>query len=437
MILCTSASFVCRNSPVTSTTQLEETRLMPLHHRITWRSTTKHLPVALLTIVLVFASLVPATSASPLTVQHPAGLMALNPPDVTAKSVYVYDATSGIELYTKNANEHLQVGSIVKIATALVVVNNAGLDEQVVIQESDLVDTQMYSNMALVAGDTLTVSQLLYGLLIPSGNDGARALARHVGAKLSGSEDARVATAAFVQEMNAYAASIGLTDSRFTVPDGIDTPNSYSTAHDVAILSGELMKNEFLRGVVINPAYRFTSVGPEQRVYEKSTTNERLGVSGVVGIKTGTTQQAGGNVVLGREVNGGSNLVIIAIIGADHSYITGDPASDNSRWSDADAIMAAMDAQFTWSTPDTDGVLAGLSEEMQVWNVQMQNPPTIPVPTTGDVALGYQLQIGAATNPGERAGTLHLYYGENQVGTIPIFQAGQSAARIPFSRNAA
>lgn len=397
---------------------------------------TKRLPITLLTFILVITSLAPAASASP-GMPHSPGSMALNPPDVTARSVYVFDATSGITLYSKDADEHLQVGSIVKIATALVVVNNAGLDEQVVIQESDLVDTDLYSNMNLVAGDTLTVSQLLYGLLIPSGNDGARALARHVGASLSGSDDARIATEAFVKEMNTYAANLGLKDSRFTVPDGVDTPNSYSTAHDIAILSGELMENEFLRGVVVNPAYRFTSVGPEQRVYEKGTTNERLGQSGVVGIKTGTTQQAGGNVVLGREVNGGNNLVIVAIIGADHSYTTGDPASDSARWTDADAIMAAMNAQFIWSTPDANGVLAGLSEEMQVWGVQLQNPPAIPVPNTGDTALAYQLQIGAATTPGERAGTLHLYYGEDQVGTIPIFQAGDPAARIFPFRNAA
>lgn len=338
------------------------------------------------------------------------------------------DMTSGVELYSKDPHEHLQVGSIVKIATALVVVNNVDLEEQVVIQEADLVDVNEYSNMALVAGDTLTVKLLLYGLLIPSGNDGARALARHVGSKLSGSDDPRIATEAFVKEMNAYAATLGLKNSRFTVPDGIDTPNSYSSAYDITLLSREFMKHEFLRRVVREPAYRFASVGPEARIYEKSTTNERLGQSGVVGLKTGTTLMAGGNVVLAREVNGGTNMVLITILGSEHAYSTDNTETVDARWSDADAIMTAMDATFSWASPDADGVFPGLNEEMAVWDVQFRDPPAIPVPTTSDVPLGYQLQISGVGDPGDRAGALHVYYGEQEAGSIPVFQAGEPAA---------
>jgi D-alanyl-D-alanine carboxypeptidase len=285
--------------------------------------------------------------------------------------------------------------------------------------------------MNLTAGDTLTVSQLLYGLLIPSGNDGARALARHVGTKMTGSEDPEVATGAFVKEMNAYAASLSLKNSRFTVPDGIDTPNSYTSAYDITMLSRELMKNEFLRGVVKEPGYRFYSVGPENRLYEKETTNLRLNQNGVVGVKTGTTTMAGGNVVLARQVNGGANTVLITIIGANHEYLTGDPTTPDARWTDADAIMSSMDGSFTWSAPNEDGVLPGLNEQMQVWDVQFQNPPAIPVPTGADVTLGYRLQLGAATDPGARAGTLHLFYGDKEVGAVPIFQAGESATLSP------
>lgn len=390
-------------------------------------------PVACCFFALLVASVVllsPAYAA-PGSPTLPYGTMAISPPEVTAKSMYAMDMTSGVELYAKDPYEHLQVGSIVKITTALVTVNNVALDEEVVIQQSDLVDTEEYSNMALVKGDTLTVSQLLYGLLIPSGNDGARALARYVGSKLSGSEDAGVATGAFVNEMNAYAASLGLKNSRFTVPDGVDTPNSYSSAHDVALLARELMKNEFLRGVVKEPGYRFYSVGPEARLYEKPTTNQRLGISGVVGVKTGTTSMAGGNVVLAREVNGGSNIVIIVIIGSDHPYSTGDPESPDARWTDADTIMNAMDATFTWAAPNDGSVLPGLNEEMAVWNLQLQNPPAIPVPSGADVPLRYQLQVGAPGDPGARAGALHLYYGEDKVGDLPIFQAGEPAAWSP------
>jgi D-alanyl-D-alanine carboxypeptidase (penicillin-binding protein 5/6) len=279
---------------------------MPFARQHAARRSTADACLALLALTVAFALTMPFTvSATPGSPSQAATGSAIDPPQVTASSIYVLDMTSGIELYAKNPGERLQVGSIVKIATALVVMENAELDEQVVILESDLVDVEEYSNMNLTAGDTLTVSQLLYGLLIPSGNDGARALARHVGAKLSGSDDPTSATDAFVKRMNEYAAELGLQDTRFTVPDGIDTPNSYSTAHDVAVLGSELMKDEFLASVVKEPGYSFISVGPEQRQYEKATTNSRLGQNGVVGIKTGTTGEAGGNAVLARAVNGG------------------------------------------------------------------------------------------------------------------------------------
>jgi serine-type D-Ala-D-Ala carboxypeptidase (penicillin-binding protein 5/6) len=389
---------------------------------------------ALLALIIALVLTAPfgagAVPAKPNPVETGFGI---EPPQVTAKSIYVFDMTSGIELYAKDPDQRLQVGSIVKIATALVVMENAELDEQVVIQESDLVDVLEYSNMALTAGDTLSVSQLLYGLLIPSGNDGARALARHVGGKLSGSDDAEVATDAFVKRMNAYAAELGLKNTRFTVPDGVDTPNSYSTAHDVAILGSELMKNEFLASVVSEPAYRFISVGPEQRVYEKETTNQRLNVNGVVGIKTGTTGEAGGNVVLARDVNNGNSMVIMAIIGSAHSYDSG----LDDRWADADALIANMDSTFTWSTPDNAELLPGLSEEMGVWDVQFQNPPAVPIPSGGGIALGYQLQVGPQTEAGKQAGAVHLYYGDQEVGAIPIYQVGEQAGHMPHDRMAA
>lgn len=379
--------------------------------------------------LITMVALLVALSTFSAAAQSSEATSVVSPPDVTAQAVHVVDATTGIPLYSKNPQERLQIGSVVKIMTALVTLRHIeDLTEEVVIHESDLVDITVYSNMQLQEGDTLTVRLLLYGLMIPSGNDGAQALARHVGTKISGSEDPRVAKEAFVAEMNAMAADLGLTNSRFTVPDGIDSPNAYSTAEDVSIMARELMKSELLRSIVREPAYRFTSVGPEQRVYEETSTNQRLGQNGVIGIKTGTTSQAGGNVVLAREVNGGSNTVIIVILGADHAYSTGDDTTPDARWSDADTIMSSMDSQFSWTTPNTDGILPGLSEELAVWNVALENPPAVPVPNVDGAGLGYQLQIGPPAEPGERAGSLHLYYGETRVGTLPLTQAGSAAA---------
>jgi D-alanyl-D-alanine carboxypeptidase len=193
-------------------------------------------------------------------------------------------------------------------------------------------------------------------------------------------------------------------------------------------MARELMKSELLRDIVSQPAYRFTSVGPEQRVYEKPNTNMFLtdpayDSLNVVGIKTGTTEQAGGNVVLAREVNNGANMVIIVILGSNHAYVTGDDTTPDARWTDAQTIMSSMDTQFAWIAPNGDGVLPGLNEELAVWDVTLENPPAIPVPNVDGVALAYQLQIGPEAEPGQQAGSLHLYYGETRVGSLPLVQA--------------
>lgn len=342
---------------------------------------------------------------------------ALEPPTMTADSVYSYDLETGIVLYARDADARHQVGSTVKIATALTVLANAEPSEKVQVDDSDLVDITIYSNMQLQAGDTLTVGTLLYGLLLPSGNDGARALARHVGMGLCDCDDANQARAAFVQAMNDYVAELGLTNTHFENPDGIDHDSAYSSAHDMAILFGELMKNERLAGIIAEPAYSFWSVGNPPQNYTGATTNQLLGVSGVIGGKTGTTPEAGACVVLAREVAGGEATVITAILGSDVEYDTNAYVVDGSdqRWNDANALFGAMDRQFDWVEPGADGTFPGLDEEMAVWQVELAGSPLIPYPSEG-VEATYQLILGE----GESGGRVNLYFDAQQVGSVPV-----------------
>jgi D-alanyl-D-alanine carboxypeptidase len=382
---------------------------------------TVHIPRQLmaLPLVLLLLGLVawPVAAAPGNTGTVPVASY-VEPPEVSAQGVYAYDLATGIVLYEKNADERMQIGSTVKVATALVVVANAETSEEVLIQEDDTVDITVFSNMQLQAGDTLTVGTLLYGLLIPSGNDGALALARHVGSSMCGCDDRDEAIATFVQAMNDYAASLGLENTRFAHPAGIDSENAYSTAHDIAILFGELMKDEYLAGIVAEPAYSFYSAGPEARNYQEDTTNQLLGQMGVVGGKTGTTEAAGGCVVLARQVNGGSNTVITAVLGSDVQYDENSIIVDGSdrRWDDARSIFGAMDEQYAWVVPGSEGTFPGLAEEMAVWQVQFASAPTIPYPRSG-VETAYQLVLGGA---GGESGAVRLYYDRAQVGSVPV-----------------
>lgn len=373
----------------------------------------------LVTLALGLAGVVPATGAPGR--QAPADrTAAVAAPDVTAQGVFSFDLASGITLYEKNPDEQMQIGSTVKVATALVVMKHGDPADEVLIEESDTVDITVYSNMQLEAGDTLTVGTLLYGLLVPSGSDGASALARHVGLDLCGCDNADDALDAFVGAMNDYATELGLENTLFTNPSGIDAENTYSTARDIAVMFGELMKNERLAGIVAEPAYQFTSAGPEARNYSSSTTNELLGQLGVVGGKTGSTEAAGACVVLAREVNGGSNTVITAVLGADLEYqdsviVEG----SDERWNDARTIFETMDEQFAWVTPGAEGTFPGLAEEMAVWQVQFNDPPTIPYPTSGATAA-YQLVLSGEGADAE-GGAVRLYFDQQQVGSVPVY----------------
>lgn len=265
-------------------------------------------------------------------------------PETSAVSVFAIDTATGEVVYAKNEDEERDIASTVKIMTALVTVDFAELDDEVFIEDEDLVDMQVYSNMALFSGDTLTVEQLLTGLLIPSGSDGALALARYVGGLID--PDSDDPESAFVDAMNARAESLGMTNSHFTNPDGNDSKNAYSSARDIATAGVELLKQPVLAEIVSQTAYTFTSVGPEAREYTGVTTNQLLteGYDGVSGIKTGSTEAAGGCIVVAQENPKSGSTIVIAVLGSDLTYENGWIAAD-SRWDDTRALLAWIDGQ--------------------------------------------------------------------------------------------
>jgi D-alanyl-D-alanine carboxypeptidase len=264
-------------------------------------------------------------------------------PEITAESVFAIDTVTGEVLYAKNEDDERDIGSTVKILTALVAIDHADLTDEVVIEESDLVDTMVYSNMNLIAGDTLTVEQLLTGLLIPSGSDGARALARYVGGLIDpGSDDPEDV---FTNAMNQRAEELGLDHSHFSNADGNDSRDSYSSARDIALASAELLKDPLLADIVSQTEYSFTSVGPEAREYTGTTTNQLLleGFPGVSGVKTGSTERAGGCVIVAQTHPESGNTILVSVLGADLTYENGWIATD-ARWDDAKALLTWLDS---------------------------------------------------------------------------------------------
>lgn len=206
---------------------------------------------------------------------------------ISAESAILVDATSGRVLYEKNAEQQRLIASTTKIMTALVAIEKAqDLDAKVVItpEWAGVEGSSMY----LEEGDEVSLRGLLYGLLLNSGNDAATALACSIG----GDE------ASFVQWMNEYAAAFGMENTHFSNPHGLDAEDHYSTAHDMARLMVEAMKNETFREITHT---RYVGIdGFELYYHNKLLSKYQYCISG----KTGYTVAAGRTLVTASEKDG-------------------------------------------------------------------------------------------------------------------------------------
>ncbi|MBE6622870.1 MAG: D-alanyl-D-alanine carboxypeptidase [Ruminococcaceae bacterium] len=201
--------------------------------------------------------------------------------DTSAVSAIVCDANSGEIIYSENPNEKLPMASTTKIMTALVVLENTSLDETVTISEQSVGIEG--SSIYLSKGETLTVEELLYGLLLESGNDAAHALALYTGKSIDG----------FCLLMNEKAKALGLSSTNFENPHGLSSENHYTTARELAVITSNAMKNDTFRKIVSTTKYYIKGrEGCRERYF--SNHNRLLKtLHDCVGVKTGYTKNSG------------------------------------------------------------------------------------------------------------------------------------------------
>ncbi|MCC2268219.1 D-alanyl-D-alanine carboxypeptidase [Streptomyces sp. CT1-17] len=217
-------------------------------------------------------------------------------PSIAAKGGFVMNNANGKALYTKAADTKRSTGSTTKIMTAKVVLAQPrlNLDAKVTIQMaySDYIVSKNASSARLIVGDKVTVRQLLYGLMLPSGCDAAYALADTFGSGKT--RAARVKS--FIGKMNASAKSLGLKNTHFDSFDGIGKGKNYSTPRDLTKLASSAMKNSTFRTVVKTKKYTAktrTKKGGTRTMAPWTNTNTLLGsYSGAIGVKTGSGQEA-------------------------------------------------------------------------------------------------------------------------------------------------
>jgi len=202
-------------------------------------------------------------------------------PILAAHSVLAIDLKTGQILYEQNSSDQVQIASLTKIMTALIILHETPLAEIVTVPYEA---TQIGgSSMHLQNNEEISVSELLHGLLIQSGNDAAITLAIHH----SGSVET------FVEQMNQKATALNLNNTSFQNPMGFDHTYNYSTAQDLSILAQELYKSQTARNIVLNTNYLAKSSN-DQIVHDLKSTNQLLGTyTNIIGLKTGHTGLAG------------------------------------------------------------------------------------------------------------------------------------------------
>lgn len=228
-------------------------------------------------------------------------------PQMYAETAVLIEAETGAVLFDKGMDEKRYPASITKIMTALVALEHADLKEEVVFTEACLeAQASDSTNIGMQVGEVLTMEQCLMALMIKSANDVANQIGEHV----SGS------VAAFAEEMNRRAAEIGCTNTNFVNPSGLPDENHYTTAHDMALIFREAIKNGVFKNIISTLSYTIepTNKNPNSRNF--STHHALLAPSapehyeGCFGGKTGNTLASGNTLVSGAERNG---MTLIAV----------------------------------------------------------------------------------------------------------------------------
>src|SRR6185295_1498470 len=266
----------------------------------------------LLTALLFFSptAFFPATEhaevPTDITLSLPPPTLSDFSPVVTAKSALMVDVASGGKIWGKNEYAALPIASLTKLMTALIMVENHDLSEVVPVPRvaAEIEGTSAH----LLAGETLTVHDLLYALLVPSGNDAALALAIFD----AGSEES------FVEKMNRRAKLLSMDSTHFVNVHGLDADGHVSSAHDLAILARQILKNPLLKEIVNVPKATINSTdGKFSHTF--FTTNDLLASPfPIFGIKTGTTDAAGQCLITLLKTK--THEIVIVVLGSSDRF---------------------------------------------------------------------------------------------------------------------
>lgn len=336
---------------------------------------------------------------------------AANEPGVSAQSAILISGDDGTVIFEKNAHERLAMASTTKIMTALLTLEEAERAGDPVIDITEEMVRVEGSSMGLQAGNRLTLTNLTSGMLLASGNDAANAAALYLGESQEG----------FAKLMNARAREIGMEETNFVTPSGLDDDEHYSTAYDMALLGREAMMNDEFARIAGSSALQVEFIEPEQRV-SYTNHNKLLRIyDGCIGIKTGFTKKAGRTLVSAARREG-TTLIAVTLNAPD----------------DWDDHTAMFDYGFeTVKTVQMGGEVlpetlpvAGSDKQGVTLRMGQRLSMTLPIEQAQGVESRVLLPrfLYAPVMAGERVGRVQYLMGGEEIYSVPIIASEEAGA---------
>lgn len=321
--------------------------------------------------------------------------------DVSAVSAILVEQNSGRVLYEKAPDEESLIASITKIMTAVVALEYGELEKDYTVTAADMAEG---SSMYLKPGDSLTLEELLYGLMLASGNDAALAVAHCVSGEVT----------EFVTLMNETARRLGMTHSSFANPNGLDQEGHYSTARDMAVLTSYALNNELFRRIVSTET---VTIGER---YLKNHNKLLTLCEGCIGVKTGYTKAAGRTLVSAVERNG---MTLVCVTLKD-----GDDWNDHQKLYTDGFQCYHMEMPIQAGQVMTSTVVRG-GEQTQV---KLMTGADFTYPVKDGEKLTIQVDapmtIAAPLSAGDAVGTVRIYLDTVEIGSVPLVLSESVAA---------
>ena len=340
---------------------------------------------------------------------------ALEESDISAKAAIVISADTGEIIFGKNYNEKLPMASTTKIMTTLLCLESGNLYEEFVV-DSDAIKVEG-SSMGLTEGDIVTKYALCCGMLLPSGNDAANATA----VKLAGSMEN------FAVMMNEKAEELGLSNTYFVTPSGLEGVGHGSSARDMAILASVALQNDLFREICSSQSIKLEFGNPPYTRWLKNT-NKLLSMdSGVYGVKTGFTDEAGRCLVSACERDG-KNLICVTL-------------NDRNDWNDHlmmydYAFQCAR--QITLDIPDNISLNLAGAEKNYIKVCAGEAETDITAFHANENDLEYKIIsapfVYAPVSAGDKLAYISVRYKNHEVRKIPLYAAENAQSAIPVEK---